>query len=249
MNIKIIKTRKFLPPKDDLWSLIKESISELSENSVVAITSKVVSIGEGRCIFADGSVDKRQLAISEAELYVPREEDRKRRLHTITHGMLMGSAGIDESNAGGYYILLPKNPDKSAKEIWRFLRREYKVKSLGVVITDSNAAVLKRGIVGKAIAFYGFSHLKNYVGKKDLFGRKFKYSRTNIPDSLAAFAVYLMGEGREQTPIVIFEDLPFIKFVTRPPHYKKRFMSWKVPMDEDLFKPFLNSVIWKKGGV
>jgi F420-0:gamma-glutamyl ligase len=160
----------------------------------------------------------------------------------------MGSSGIDESNAGNYYILLPKDPDKSAKNIWKFLRREYKVKNIGVIITDSNSAILKRGIVGKAISFYGFSHLKDYIGKKDLFGRKFKYSRTNIPDSVASFAVYLMGEGDEQTPIAIFENIPFINFLSRSSSFEKKYSSWKVPIKEDLFRPFLKSVKWKKGG-
>lgn len=248
MNIKVIKTRKFLPPKDDLWEILRESIPELRENSVVAVTSKIASIGEGRCVSADKVSGKDELAKRQADYYLLKDENEGHRLHTITNGILVGSAGIDESNSNGYYILWPKNPDKSAKEIWKFLRKTYSIQNLGVILTDSNAVPLKRGIVGNAISFYGFVHIKNYVGKKDLFGRKFKYTRTNIPDSIAAFAVYLMGEGNEQTPIVIFEDLPFIKFVKRAPHFRKRFTSWRVPMDEDLFRPFLKGVPWKKGG-
>ena len=247
MEIKVIKTRKFLPPKDDLWELLRESISELHENSVVCITSKIVSIGEGRCLPVESEKSKEELIKSLAELYLPKESEKRHRVHTITNGILVGSAGIDESNSNGYYILWPKNPDESAKNIWKFLRRKYKVENLGVILTDSNAVALKRGIVGNAISYYGFIHIKNYVGTRDLFGRKFKYTRTNIPDSLAAFAVYLMGEGKEQTPIVIFEDLPFIKFVSKAPYYKKKYMSWKVPMDEDIFRPFWKAVRWKKG--
>lgn len=247
MNIKVIKTRKFVPPKDDLYGVLKNSISSLREGSVVAITSKIVSIGEGRCIPHSEISDKDALIKTQVDFYLSREENPKHRLHTITNGILVGSAGIDESNSNGYYILWPKNPDESAKKIWKFLRYVYKVKNVGVIITDSNAVPLKRGIVGNAISFYGFIHIKNYVGAKDLFGRKFKYTRTNIPDSLAAFAVYLMGEGREQTPIVIFEDVPFIKFAARQPHFKEKYTSWKVPLSEDLFRPFFKAVSWKKG--
>lgn len=247
MEIKVIKTRKFLPPKDDLWGLIRESVSELEENSVFCITSKVVSVGEGRCIPLETKLTKDQIVFEEAEYYIKRGENPGHRLHTITNGILVGSAGIDESNSNGYFILWPKDPDKSAKNIWEFLRREFKLKNLGVVITDSNAVPLKRGIVGHAISYWGFSNIKNYVGTKDLFGREFKYTRSNIPDSLAAFAVYLMGEGREQTPIVIFEDLPNIHFVSRQTDSKKKYTSWKVPIGEDLFRPFLKSVKWKKG--
>jgi len=248
VEIKVVKTRKFLPPKDNLWSLIKESVPSLSENSIVAITSKVVSIGEGRCIPVKDSSSKEKIIIDQSEFYIKRSGNYKSRIHTISQGMLVGSAGIDESNSNGYYILWPDNPDESARKIWKFLRKEYGVKNVGVILTDSMAVPLKRGIVGRAISYYGFVYLKNYVGSNDLFGRKFKYTRTNIPDSLAAFAVYLMGEGREQTPIVILENLPGIKFVTKKPFYKKRFTSWKVPLEEDLFRPFWNAVKWKKGG-
>lgn len=248
MEIKIVKTRKFLPPKDDLWSLIKESIATLQENSIVAITSKVVSVGEGRCLSPQKAISKEKIIIDDSELYIKRNENYKSRIHTISNGMLVGSAGIDESNSNGYFILWPKDPDRSAIKIWKFLRQEYGVKNIGVILTDSMAVPFKRGIVGRAISFYGFSHIKNYVGKRDLFGRKYKYTRTNIPDSLAAFAVYLMGEGREKTPIVVFQDLPDIKFVSKRPYFRRRYTSWKVPLEEDLFRPFWNAVKWEKGG-
>jgi len=192
VEIKVIKTRKFLPPKDELWGLLKTSIQALHENSIVAITSKIVSIGEGRCLPIESVKSKEELIKGLSELYLPKESEKRHRIHTITNGILIGSAGIDESNSNGFYIPWPKNPDNSAREIWKFLRREYNIKNLGVILTDSNAVTLKRGIVGNAIAYYGFSHLKNYVGTKDLFGREFKYTRTNIPDSLAAFCVYLI---------------------------------------------------------
>ncbi len=248
MDIKVIKTRKFLPPKDDLWGLLKESIPELHENSVVAITSKVVSIGEGRCIPVDEVKDKDELIKRESEFYLSREAVPGRRIvHTISNETLMSTAGIDESNANDYYILWPKDPNKSAKKIWNFLKKTYHLKNLGVVITDSHSIPLRRGLVGISIAFWGFEHLRDYRGKKDIFGRVMSVSQSNIPDSIAAFAVFLMGEGREQTPIVIFENLPTIKFVSQQKISKNRYTSWKVPIEEDLFRPFLKSVKWRKG--
>jgi dihydrofolate synthase / folylpolyglutamate synthase len=43
---------------------------------------------------------------------------------------LIPSAGIDESNANGYYILRPKNIQKMTKEIWQYLKKKCKIKKL-----------------------------------------------------------------------------------------------------------------------
>ena len=50
MIIKTVKTRILKPPKDDLLEVISQSIKSLPEKSIVVITSKVVSIWQGRCV-------------------------------------------------------------------------------------------------------------------------------------------------------------------------------------------------------
>lgn len=248
MNLKAIKTRKFLPPKDDLADLLSV-IDNLEENSVIALASKVVSISEGRCIPISKVSNKDELITSESDFYLPREfVPGGRLIHTITNNILIGTAGIDESNANNHFILWPKNPAKSAQQIWEFLTKKYKIKNLGVVITDSHSVPLHRGLVGISLGFYGFEPLFDYRGKTDLFGRQLYVSMTNLPDSLAAAAVLQMGEGDEQTPIVIITDIPYINFTTLQEQANKPYSSFEVPMEEDLFQPILTSVPWKKGG-
>ena len=46
------------------------------------------------------------------------------------------------------------------------------------------------------------------MGKKDLFGRKNRFTQSNIADALAASAVVVMGEGNEQTPVAIIRNSP-----------------------------------------
>src|SRR5574337_191065 len=216
MTIKAIKTRKFLPPKDDLWSLLKSSIKSLEEKSIVSVTSKVVSIGEGRCIPLDKIKNKDQLIIEETDKYLPRSvAPNELIMHTIKNNLLTASAGIDESNADGHYILWPKNPSASAKGIWEFLRETFKVKNLGVIITDSRLIPLRAGVVGISIAHFGFEPLRDYRGSKDIFGRKFEMETLNLPDTLASAAVLEMGEGAEQTPIAIVTDIKEIKFTEK----------------------------------
>jgi F420-0:gamma-glutamyl ligase len=98
--------------------------------------------------------------------------------------------------------------------------------------------------MGIAISFYGFNPLRNYVGKKDIFGRKLKMSQTNIADSLAATAVYTMGEGNEQSPIAIIEDAGKISFNTN----KNKHNALKTSLDNDIYAPLLKSVKWKNRG-
>lgn len=247
MNVEPIKTRKFLPPKDNLWELLSE-IKTLKENSIVAISSKIVSIEEGRCIPFE-SITKDELAISEADKYIPREYSPGGWiLHTIKNNMLIASSGVDESNGNNFYILWPKNPQSSAQKIWKFLKKKFKVKNLGVIITDSRLVPLRRGVVGIAIGFFGFKPLKDYRGKKDLFGRKFIMETSNFPDSLASAAVLEMGEGSESKPITIIEDIPNLEFIQKEYRAKSEDDAFEIPEKEDMFYPFLSNVKWRKGG-
>lgn len=208
---------------------------------MVAVTSKVVSIGEGRCVPTEKQ-SKDELAMIEADKYIPRKlAPHGLVMHTIKNNILIASAGVDESNGAGFYILWPKDPQSSAKKIWQFLTKKFKVKNLGVIITDSRLVPLRRGVVGVAIGYFGFLPLRDYRGKKDLFGRKFEMETSNLPDSLATAAVLEMGEGAEQTPLAVICDIPYIKF-------SKTFHEFKIPEKEDMFYPLLSVVKWQKGG-
>lgn len=247
MIVKAIKTRKFLPPEDNLWELLS-AIKSVKENSVMAVTSKVVSIGEGRCIPLD-AISKDELIAKEADKYLLRElVPNKWTMYTLKNNMLVAASGIDESNGKGYYILWPKDPSASARKIWFFLKEKFKLRNLGVIITDSKVTPLRRGVVGIAIAYFGFKPLKDYRGKKDLFGRLFLMETSNIPDSLATAAVLEMGEGAESQPIAIISDIPYIEFIQKKYSPKSADFSFEMPEKEDLYYPFLSAVKWKKGG-
>ena len=251
MKIFTIKTRPILPPKDDIMPVIKQAFCnrKLKEESIIVITSKIVAMGQGRCIKINQNLSKEnqrkekdKLIKQEAEFFI----DRKHVPHqmvtlTIANNILIPSAGIDESNANGYYILWPKEPFKETKKIWQFLRKEFKVKKLGVIISDSHTTPLRAGVSGIAIAYYGFYPLRNYVGKKDLFGRTLKMTRSNIPDVLADVAVFAMGEGAECTPIAVIENLSDIKFGFDST--KKDPM--KIEKKEDIYYPLIKNAPWK----
>jgi putative folate metabolism gamma-glutamate ligase len=248
MKIKTIKTDIIHPPKDDLLAAIADAIPSLKEKSVVVVTSKVVSIWQGRCVPMDRYAKKDELVMREADLYLPREmTPGSWCMHTMKNNVFIPSAGVDESNADGYYILWPKDSTRAAKKLWTWLRKKYGVKDLGVIISDSHTIPLRRGVMGISLAHYGFEPLKDYRNTPDIFGRTLKMTQTNIPDGLAAAAVVLMGEGDERTPLAVITDVPWITFVERPRHSKKPFSSFEIRTHEDLYYPLLSAVKWKKG--
>jgi F420-0:gamma-glutamyl ligase len=247
MNLRAIKTRKVVAESSTLEALLDEYVSDLTDGSIVAITSKVAAICEGRLV-PIGTVNKQELIKQESDYFLPKELSKYGFSFTITHGTLVPIAGIDESNGNGNYVLWPKDPAATARESRDFLAKKFELKNLGVVITDSTARPLHYGTEGVAIGFAGFKPINNYVGQKDLFGRPFTVSMANIPDALASSAVLMMGEGTEQTPIVIIEDLPFLQFSASSPtrvELQQFFVNHK---QDDLFKPFLESAPWQKGG-
>jgi len=250
MIINTIKTRRLNPPKDDLLSVVKESVSKIPENSILVIASKVVSIWKGRCLPIRDIPDKKDLIIEEADKHLldPLIFEGREIRRTIKNNILISSAGIDESNADNYYILWPKNPNESAKELYDFIRKEYGVRNLGIIIVDSTIIPLRRGTIGISLGYFGFVPLRDYRDKPDLFGREFQFAQTNLVDGLAAAAVVIMGEGAESTPLALITDIPFIKFIDKLYKSDKKYSSLEVPEGEDLFEPFLSRVDWQKGG-
>lgn len=245
MNVVSIKTEKIRPYKKTLFEILEKYLKLLKERSIVVITSKIVSICEGRVIKM-GEADKKELIEKEAEYFLPPEENKYNITLTIKGNLLVPTAGIDESNGNGYYILWPKNPQKTANDVRKYLRKRFSTKKIGVIITDSKTTPLRWGTTGVAITYSGFSALNDYIGKPDIFGRKFKVQKANIADALATSAVLVMGEGSEQTPLAVIDDIPFVKFRDKNPS-RKELESFRINMDNDLYGPLLNGVKWRRG--
>lgn len=248
MKIRAIKTKKFKPPQDEILPEIFRRIKKIPEKSILAISSKIVSINKGRAIAIDKVKDKDRLISEEADFYIPRHlVPGKFVMHTLKKGFLIPSAGIDMSNANGYYLLWPKNLSKTVLKLYQKLKKHYQIKKFGIIICDSRTLPLRRGVTGIALAYFGFKPINDYRGKKDLFGNVLQVAQANIADSLATAGVAVMGEGREQTPLAILTDVPFVQFAEKFT-YKKPYSKLQVPLRQDLFYPFLSKVKWRRGG-
>jgi F420-0:gamma-glutamyl ligase len=124
MQFLPIKTRPLLPPQDDLFSLL-DTISEVQEGDILFITSKVVAIHQGRCVPL-GSIAKKDLIEQEADYRVVSDSVPGEDIYlTIKNSILIPSAGVDESNANGYYILRPEQLKEISKQIFEFISQKF----------------------------------------------------------------------------------------------------------------------------
>jgi putative folate metabolism gamma-glutamate ligase len=245
MQIHTIKTHKITTQDQNLFAILDTYLHGLEDGSVLAITSKIVAICQGRVVQI-GTVDKRTLITQEADYFLPPDHSKYRMTLTITHGLLAPTAGIDESNGNGYYVLWPRALQHTANAVWAYLRRRFACERLGVIITDSKTSPLRPGVTGVTLAHSGFHALKNYVGTADCFGRHLRVTQGNVMDALAAAAVLVMGEGSEQTPLAVISDLPFVSFQEREPAAEE-LQQLRIAHEDDIYSPLLTSVPWHKG--
>lgn len=243
MKVTAYKT-PIVRANDDLKEIIKGSIKSLPERSILVIASKIFSTCENRFVEkTDDPNQKHDLIKSEAVAYTDPHSSKYGLMMTIKRNILFVNAGIDESNAEGKYILWPENPQKSVDDIWNFLKEEYDLKEVGVTMSDSASQMLNWGVVGRAIAYCGFNPLRSYIGTKDLFGKEMKMEKTNVMQSLTDAAVLEMGEGAEQTPLAIVEDITNIEFQDHVPT-QAELDSLKIDIEDDAFAPILTKAEW-----
>ncbi|HTV22359.1 MAG TPA: coenzyme F420-0:L-glutamate ligase [Polyangiaceae bacterium] len=245
MRVQPLRTHRIGSADRDLFAILDAHVTTLAEGSVLAITSKIISISEGRVVPMAGA-DKGRLIAEEAERFLPASASRWGVSLTLTRGMLIATAGIDESNSDGHFILWPSDPQATANAIRAYLAQRFSLARVGVVVTDSRTSPLRLGVTGIALAHSGFRALNDYVGVKDLFGRALRMTKVNVMDALATAAVLVMGEGSEQTPLAVIDDAPFVEFQDRDPTVAE-LEPLRVPPEDDLYAPLLEGVPWQQG--
>lgn len=245
MKVTPIKTKRIEALSADVSKILSEALDHIAENSVLAVTSKILSLSEGRVVRPE-ECGRDDIIEQEADLFLPKGGNKYNVYLTIKNNMLIPNAGVDESNSGGYYIRWPKDPQASAEYCWRFLRAHFHVKNVGVIVTDSTDTPLKWGVSGVCIAHCGFDGINDKIGSLDLFGRELRMTKINVAGALAAAAVLCMGEADEQTPIALIEDIPFVRFRDAPPT-ERELAAANIDLCDDLFGQLLSSAPWQRG--
>lgn len=232
MNIRPVRTRVF-HRGENLADFIVANIPTLKEQSVLIVTSKIVALAENRTVPRTDLTTKEKLIRAESDYAFP----TKWVWLTLKDGLVVASAGIDESNSEtGEFILLPKDSYASAAMLRKELQRRYKIRELAVIITDSRTIPMRAGVVALALGYAGMKGLYDYRGKKDIFGRTFKFERVGVADSLATAAALAMGEGDEQQPLAVITSAP-VTFAERVNRKELR-----IALEDDIYLPFLSKI-------
>ena len=218
---------------DDLVEMIWNGLSQadiiLQEEDILILAQKIVSKAEGRWVnLVSIQPSARAVELAEniekdprlVELVLSESNHILRtRAGTIIveHrlGFVCANAGIDHSNVAGegdsieeWVLLLPENPDASAKIIRQRLEGRSGV-HLGVMIIDSHGRAWRQGVVGVAIGLSGLPGIVDMRGKNDLFGYNLRITTIGAADELAAAASLVMGQANEGTPIVHVRGFPY----------------------------------------
>jgi F420-0:gamma-glutamyl ligase len=241
MKITPIRTNKITSKSHTQETLCDTYIHQMKENSIVVVTSKIVSLCEGSVVSNIGKT-RNELAEQLTDSFIPASQNKYNYMITIKNNKLIASAGID--NGDNQFILWPKDAQLSANKIREHLTNARKLKNVGIIIADTKSVPFMRGTIGFALAHSGFLALNDYRGKKDIFGGTMCSTVVNVAEALATSAVLVMGEGDEQQPFAIIEDIPFVEFQDRNPN-KKEMDLLNIKMENDLFAPLLLSAPWQ----
>ena len=186
---------------DILVKSLQETQIELHDNDIIVLAQK-----------ADKDPRVMELMLQESN------EVLRIRVGTIIveHklGFVCANAGIDHSNvmSGGdtedYVLLLPEDPDRSARNI-REKIKQTTGKTIGVMIIDSHGRAWRNGTVGICIGLSGLPAVVDERGWKDLFGYALKITIVGVADELAAAASLVMGQAAEGIPTVHVRGFPY----------------------------------------
>lgn len=197
--------------------------TELAEGDVVAISQKAISKAEGRIVGLGGvepgpeaialanrlDRDPRlvEVVLGESREIIRTDTERGILITETHHGFICANAGVDGSNApdGDSVVLLPVDPDRSAREI-RARVAELTGERPAVIVSDSFGRAWRLGQVEVAIGCAGLDPLDDWRGRADSGGRELKATSIGIADEIAS-AADLARNKTSRTPAVVVRGL------------------------------------------
>src|SRR5580693_5511601 len=191
---------------DDLAGLIADAVTApgapgLTDGDILVVTSKVVSKAEGRV----AAMTREDAIAAETVRVVARRGPTT--IAQTRHGFVMAAAGVDESNtAPGTVVLLPEDPDESARRMRKALHARTGV-SVGVVVTDTFGRPWREGQTDTAIGAAGVLPMRDHRGETDAWGNVLDVTVAAVADEVAAAGDLVKGKAL-QLPVALVRGLP-----------------------------------------
>ncbi len=202
----------------------------LQAGDIISVTSKIVSKAEGRTIDA---TDREDAITAETSREVAKRATPGGTLRIVAthHGFVMAAAGVDASETKpGTVLLLPTDPDGSARTLLESVCSTLEIDELALIITDTFGRPWRNGLTDVAIGSAGLAVLDDYCGQHDRYGNPLSATVTSIADEVAG-AAELAGGKTAGIPVSVIRGLG-------------RFVSTETtataadlvrPLDDDLF--------------
>jgi coenzyme F420-0:L-glutamate ligase / coenzyme F420-1:gamma-L-glutamate ligase len=190
---------------DDVARLIAdaaltEGAAGLRDGDILVVTSKVVSKAEGRVV----SSSREDAIAAETVRVVARRGPTT--IAQTRHGFVLAAAGVDESNtAPGTVVLLPEDPDESARRLRKALRARLGM-TVGVIVTDTMGRLWRAPHTDTAIGVAGVLPVLDHRGEQDTFGNILEVTVAAVADEIAAAADLVKGKAL-QIPVAIVRGL------------------------------------------
>jgi len=209
----------------DLAALIAETAPDVRDGDILVVTSKIVSKAEGRVV-----AGPREQAI-EAETARVVARRGATTIAQTRHGLVLAAAGVDESNtAPGSVVLLPEDPDESARRLRKALHARTG-RTVGVIITDTMGRPWRAGQTDNAIGAAGVAPVRDYRGETDTFGNILEVTVAAVADEIAAAADLVKGKSRG-VPVAVARGLADLVTEQDGPGARELIR----PAEEDMFR-------------
>ena len=192
-----------------IYDAVRDQCANLEDGDVVVVAQKIVSKSEGAV------VDLKTITPSEQAHELAETVKKDPRLVEVIlqqsaqivrtapgvlitetiHGLVCANSGVDSSNSAqdDHVIILPPDPDKSARELKSGLEKRSGVR-IGIVVSDSFGRPWREGSTNIAVGIAGFEPLEDARGRGDDHGRVLHATVVAVADELASAAQLVMGE-------------------------------------------------------
>lgn len=215
-----------IKPGDDLAALIAGCLAaqgdSLLPGDIVVVTSKIVSKADGLYV---ATADRADLVLQESTAVVAerRTSTGMTRVVASVVGPVMAGAGIDASNAPSnavpdassgaesretddQLLLLPRDPDASARRLHAGLTALVGHENFGVILSDTSGRPWRTGLTDFALGAAGIQLVDDLRGHADTGGRDLAVTVRNLADAVAAAADLVKGKV-DGVPVAVVRGL------------------------------------------